>query len=191
MTNSKQNFSSEKILDTIMDLLSEERVAREIDEPIEMAAERFQEEVKVPLSHSDYNRVITKFARGIYEQGLRLSRHLSDREALTEAVSLLEKYYQGIDTRGYDEALVEATGNNIEGLEYVLSMLKESIKAVERKKYVQWVFADTVDPLDWEAHRRLAETYMRRYREFLPHEFRNMDPARFAGHFQSLIKNHL
>jgi len=191
MTNSEQNLSSEELLDTIMGLLNEERMAREIDERIDLAVETFQVKVKVPLSHSDFNRLIAGFVRGIYQKGLRLPRHLSDQEALTEAVSLLEKYYQSIQIRGYDGALLDAAGNNLEGLEYVLSQLEESIKAVEREKYVQWVFTDTVDQLDWEAHRRIAATYLVKYEDFLPPELRDMDPARLADHFQDLIKNHL
>ncbi len=191
MTNSEQNLSSEKLLDTIMDLLNEERMAREIDERIDLAVETFQVKVKVPLSHSDFNRLIAGFVRRIYQKGLRLPRRLSEQGALAEAVSLLEKYYQGIRTRGYDEALVDAAGNDLEGLEYVLSQLAESIKAVERKKYVQWVFVDTVDQLDWEARRRIAATYLVKYEDLLPPELRDMDPARLADHFQDLIMNHL
>ena len=191
MKNSEQNPSSEKILDTIINLLNEERVVREIDEPIDLTVKSFQLKVKVPLSHSDFNRVIAEFVSGIYQKGLRLPRHLSDQEALTEAVSLLEKYYQGIDSCGYDGALLDAAGNDQEGLGYVLSQLAESIKAVEREKYVQWVFADTVDQLDWEAHRRIAATYLVKYKDLLPPELRDMDPARLADHFQDLIVNHL
>ena len=191
MTSSEQNLSSEKLLDTIMDLLNEERMAREIDECIDLAVETFQVKVKVPLSHSDFNRLIAGFVRGIYQKGLRLPRHLSDQEALTEAVSLLEKYYQSIDIGGYDGALLDAAGNNLEGLEYVLSQLAESIKAVEREKYMKWVFVDTVDQLDWETHRRIAATYLVKYKDILPHELRDMDPARLADHFQDLIINHL
>ena len=187
MTNSEQNLSSEKLLDNIIGLLNEERMAREIDERIDLAVETFQLKVKVPLSHSDFNRLIAGFVRGIYQKGLRLPRHLSDQEALTEAISLLEKYYQSIDIGGYDGALLDASGNNLEGLEYILSQLQESIKAVEREKYVQWVFTDTVDQLDWEAHRRIAATYLVKYKDLLPPELRDMDPAQLADHFQYLI----
>ena len=174
-----------------MGLLNEERMARAIDERIDLAVETFELKVKVPLSHSDFNRLIAGFVRGIYQKGLRLPRHLSDQEALTEAVSLLEKYYQSIQIRGYDGALLDAAGNNLEGLEYVLSQLEESIKAVEREKYMQWVFVDTVDQLDWEAHRRIAATYLVKYKDLLSPELRDMDPARLADHFQDLIINHL
>jgi hypothetical protein len=189
MTNSEQNLSSEKLLDTIMDLLNEERMAREIDERIGLAVETFQVKVKVPLSHSDFNRVISGFVRDLYQKGLRLSRYLSGQEALTEAVSLLEKYYQGNHTNGYDGALLDAAGNDLEGLESILSQLAESIKAVEREKYMKWVFADTVDQLDWEARRRIAATYLVKYKDLLSPEHRDMDPARLADHLQDLIIN--
>ena len=149
----------------------------------------FRLKVKVPLSHSDFNRVIADFVSGIYQKGLRLPRHLSGQEALTEAVSLLEKYYQGIDSKGYDGALLDAAGNDQEGLGYVLSQLAESIKTVERDKYVRWVFADTIDQSDWEALRRIAATYLTKYRFFLSPELRNMDPAWLVDDFQDLILN--
>ena len=125
----------------------------------------------------------------IYQKGLRITRHLSDQEALVEAVSLLENYYQGIDSSGYDGALLDATGNDQEGLGYVLSQLAESIKAVERKKYVQWVFFSTIDQSDWEIRRRITATYLTKYRFLLSPELKGMDPAWLVDHFQGLISN--
>ena len=189
MTSSEHSLSSEKSIDTLMDLLNEERMAREIDERIDLAVETFKAKVKVPLSHPGFNRLIAKFVRDLYRKGLRLPRRLPLNEALAEAVSLLEKLYQGIHSRGYDEALVDASGNDLEGFEYVLSQLAESIKAVEREKYVRWAFTDTVDQSDWEAHRCIAATYLVKYKDLLPPEFRDMDPARLTEHLQDLIIN--
>ena len=189
MKNYEHNLSSEKILDTIINLLNEERVARTIDEPIDLTVKAFQLKVKAPLSHSEFNRVIAEFVSGIYKKGLRLPRHLSGQEALTEAVSLLEKYYQGIYSKGYDEALLDAAGNDQEGLRYVLSQLAESIKTVERDKYVRWVFANTIDQSDWETRRRIAATYLMQYKDFLSPELREIDPARLVDGFQNLILN--
>jgi hypothetical protein len=189
MTNSEQNLSSEKILDTIINLLNEDRVVREIDEPIDLTVKAFQIKTKLPLSHSDFNRVIAEFVRRIYQKGLRLPRHLSDQEALAEAVSLLENYYQGINSSGYDDALLDAAGNDQEGLGYVLSQLAESIKAVEREKYVHWVFFSTIDQSDWEIRRRITATYLTKYRFFLSPELKDMEPAWLVDHFQGLISN--
>jgi hypothetical protein len=189
MTNSEQNLSSEKILDTIIDLLNGERMTREIDEPIDLTVKAFQIKTKLPLSHSDFNRVIADFVRRIYQNGLRLPRHLSDQEALAEAVSLLENHYQGINSRGYDDALLDAGGNGQEGLLYILSQLAETIKAIEREKYVQWVFFSTIDQSDWETRRRITATYLKKYRFFISPELKDLDPAWLVDHFEGLIFN--
>ena len=189
MTNFEQNFSSENILDTIINLLNEERLVREIDEPIDLTVKAFQIKTELPLSHSDFNRVITEFVRRIYQKGLRLPRHLSDQEALAEAVSLLENHYQGINSRGYDDALLDAGGNGQEGLLYILSQLAETIKAIEREKYVQWVFFSAIDQSDWETRRRITATYLKKYRVFLSPELKDLDPAWLVDHFEGLIFN--
>jgi hypothetical protein len=54
-----------------------------------------------------------------------LPRRLSKPEALSEAVFLLDRYYRGGHTEGYDGALLDAMDENLEGLELVLSRLGE------------------------------------------------------------------
>ena len=106
MTNSKQFISPENVIDRIMELLSEELMASKIDEPINLVARAFQFTFKAPLTHLRFNRVLGRFVSHIYKKGFRLSRLLSEKDALTEAVSILEKSYHGIDTTGYDGALL-------------------------------------------------------------------------------------
>ena len=77
-------------------------------------------------------------------------------------------------------------GNDQEGLEYVLSQLAESIKTVEREKYVRWVFADTIDQSDWEARRRIAATYLTKYKDFLSPELREYGPCLACRPFPGL-----
>ena len=189
--NSEHALLPEDVIDSLMELISEKKMASKIDEPIELAAQTFQLKVKVPLSHSSFNHVISRFVSHLYLKGLRLSRLLSQKEALTEAVSLLEKSYYGIHSKGYDGALLDASGSKLEGLELVLSRLSESIKEVERGKYVEWVFIDNVDQLDWDARYRLVSTYLKQYKNFLPPLLRDTDPARLTDHFQDLILTHL
>lgn len=191
MMNSKHGLTAEKAIDTLVSLLNEQRISRKIDAPIDAAVQEFQFDVKAPFSHSDFNRIIGAFVGHLYQKGLRLPRHLSEEEALTEAISLLERYYQGVNSKGYDGALMDGAGDSLEGLEYVLFHLAESIKAVERNKYVQWVFFNIVDQSDWEARQRIAAAYLVKYRGFLSPELRETDPARLTDNFQDLINNHV
>jgi hypothetical protein len=171
--------------------ISEERIASEVDEPFDQAVQLFQLKVKVPISHLDFNRVIAEFVRHVYLNGIRLPRYLTFQEGLAEAVSLLEGDYQGIHTTGYDVAFQDASSSKMEGLELVLYCLAESIKKAERGKYVEWVFVDNVDPLDWEKKERLVSAYLKKYKDFLPSQLREIDPAQLVDHFHGLVFNHL
>jgi len=191
MTNFEREILPEKVLDTIMDLLNEERISSEVDEPIDYATQGFRLEVTTPISHAGFNRLVAAFVQNIYRQALRLQRYLSEQEAFTEAVFLLESYYEGGYTKGYDGALLDATGSNLEGLELVLSRLAESIKVAERVKYVEWVFADNVYHLDWKTRYRIIAVHLKRNEEFLSADLHDSDPARFVNHLHDLIMNHL
>jgi hypothetical protein len=191
MTNSERAKSTEKAIDEIVDLLGYQRIAVEVDQHLDQAVQAFRFEVRDPLTESSFREIVSEFVRHVYEMGLRLPRRLPGSEALSEAIFLLEAYYQGGYTEGYDGALFDAMQGNLEGLELVLSRLGESIKTIERSKYVNWVFADHFDRLDWEARRQLVTTYMKRYGDSLTPALREINPARLVDHFRALIDNHV
>jgi hypothetical protein len=191
LRNSDCFQSSEEPIDRLVSLLSEERLLAEIDQPIDEAVQAFRLEVRGPFSHSTFNEVLAEFIRHVYQLGLRLPRRLSKPEALTEAVLLLESHYQGGHTEGYDGALLDATAENLDGLELVLSGVGESLKEIERSKYVNWVFIDRIDRLDWGEKRQLVTAYMDQYGDLLPARLRKLDPARLVEDFHALILNHV
>jgi len=191
MMNSEREASQDKVLEKIMALLEEERIVREVDKPIDEAVEVFQLKIKTPVSYSDFKRVISEFVAHLHRWGLRLPRHLSDEEAFTEAAFLLRWHYEGVHTKGYDGALLDATSGNLEGLEMVLSRVADSVKTCEREKYVEWVFVSNIDQLDWGAKYQLASAYLMQYEEFLPPQLRGIDPARLTEHLRDLIMNHM
>ena len=188
MRSSERDHTADKAIETIMMLLDEKRVAGEIDEPIDQAARAFRLEARDGCSHCDFNRITGRFVSHIYKTGLRLPRHLSTEEALAEAVFLLKKDYPGPHDDGYDVALMDASDTKLGGIELILSGLAESIKEVEREKYVEWVFLDSVDQLDWDARLRIAAVYRKRNKQFFPPDLLALDPARLAHHLWGLIK---
>ncbi len=191
MMNFEQHFSAEKTIDTVLDLLSKARMQREIDEPVDMARQNFCLKASGPVSHSSFNHLIAEFIQHAYLNGLRLPRHFSDKKALGEAIFLLDRYYRSEHLKGYEAALVDFKANGQEGLELVLSQLTESIKTVERGKYIQWVFTANIDHLDWRLRCLTVESYIKRYKEFLPKHLFDIDLARFADNLHDLIISHL
>lgn len=191
MTNSEHNFSSQKVLDRLSELLDEERLAKEIDEMLDVEAHNFQLKISPPINTSKFNRIVSSFVKNIYKTGLRLPIHLSGPSATAEAVYLLENYYQNEGSKGYDGALFDAVGTNIQGFELVLARLAESIKMAERTKYIAWVFADNFLNLDWKQKHRIVAFYLTQNKALLPAELCDLDPARLVDCFQELFITHM
>ena len=191
MPSSEPVRSAEEALDKIESLLSEEVLLAEVDQPLDQAAQAFRLELEQPLSHLSFNRAVGEFVRHVYQTGLRLPRQLSESEGIAEAVFLLTRYYHGGYTEGYEGALLDALEGNLEGLELVLSRMSESLKEIERAKYVNWVFTDHFDRLDWEARRLLVIAYLHQNSDFLPAKLLELDPARLVDHFRVLIIDHV
>ena len=66
MTNSENDPHGEKIIQRIMELLSDERITQEILEPLEKAIKDFQLEIETPISYQDLNKVIAEFIRHLF-----------------------------------------------------------------------------------------------------------------------------
>ena len=191
MMNSDRAEALKKVVSVIFELLTEERISSEIDEPIELAAQSFRFKVPRRISHPVFNRVIAGFVRHIYEKGIRLRRYLSEKEALGEAIFLVQHVSNLDQAADYETNLVNVTNKKLEGLELVLSELAETIKALERQKYIEWVFAYHADQLDWKTRCFIVETYFEENKAILPPQLLDLDPARLALHWRDLIINHL
>ncbi|MFC1895234.1 hypothetical protein ACFL0Q_01020, partial [Thermodesulfobacteriota bacterium] len=193
MMNSESDFDAEDLICKVLDLLSEARIQREIDVPMDMARRNFCLKATGPFSHSSFNHLIAEFVQHVYRKGLRLPRHFSDQEALAEAIFLLNKYYQYQNEyiTGYEAALIDFKGSGREGLEVVLSQLTESIRTVERGKYIQWVFTANINHMDWSLRCLIVESYIKKNNEILPKHLLDIDPARLADNLYDLFITHL
>lgn len=191
MTNFKHDFSPKRVLDRLFDLLNDELIEKVIDEPIDLAVHTFQLKIALPITHSEFKRVISAFVHHLYKKGLRLPQHLSGHKAFAEAVYLLESYYLNEGSKGYDGALLDAVGTNMEGFELVLSRLAESIKTAERKKYIIWAFTDNLFNLNWKYRKSIVSFYLRQNEALLSAAIRDLDPARLVDCFHELFISHI
>ena len=207
MKNSERNFSPEKSLKRILNLLKEERIAREVDDLLDTAVQEFQMKATGLITYTEFKRIIASFVRHIYKKGLRQPSYISDQEAFTEAVHFLEKGSSNEKATEFDDALLDVVGKNAESFELVLDRLAESIKDTERGKYTRWVLVTNYLSLDWEkreqiitSYLELASVYIRQAArvcvpELLDLDFASKliesDPASLADQFSDLFKNHV
>lgn len=188
--SSEHHLAAQTVLDALFDLLSPERITKEVEEPLDRAVNTFQIE-RAPSTHSAFNRLISAFVRHLFRYGLHLPRNLSNRQALAEAIFFLDTGYQNENAGGYECAMLDAFDTNSTGIGLVISQLAESIKAVEREKYINWAFANNFYHLDWNARERIVAVYLKKYEIILPAELIGLDPARLVNHIPSMITDHI
>lgn len=187
MMSSETDTAAANLLDTLLDLLDEVNLVREIDDPIDNATRTFHFEIEIPLSHCAFNRVIAAFIRHIFREGMRLPRDLSESTCLSTAIDLLNCYYRGINSTGYDGALLDAIHNDFESIEQILGQLAEAVKRVEREKYIEGVFTSHINHCDWYIKHALVMIYLQRYSKILPPWLQAIDPARLVESYRDLL----
>ena len=188
MKNSDEPFNPQEVMNALLDLLWDHRISQEIDHPIDLASNEFQINVSEPVTQEGFNRTIMAFVMHIYGRALRLSKALSDREALAEAIHLLMRYSDGEGPNRYGAILSRVVPAGRDELEKVLVQLSQIIKTIEREKYIQWVFTCHYLNLDWAKRCLVAAAYKELNSGYLTAEASLLSPEQIAEYFQDFFQ---
>ncbi len=176
-----------KILDNIFSLLDNDLIYNEIDLRVDCAMKSFEIKFKVN-NHKEFNIIITSLVKHIYQHGLSVQMNLTETKALEEAIWILEKYYRGEHTSGYDDALFDAINQEQYGIEFVIEIIVELIKSLEREKYIYSVLTKNIDPRDWNLRKKLVEEIINRFSDLLPSELKELTSSQLTPYLEQLIK---
>jgi hypothetical protein len=191
MTSFDDNQKAVEIVHEVLELIDEQYLYEYIDKFIEEAAAGFKFNGKAVMTHQDFIHVIGDFIHYINKTGFRIHQEMSIAQVRAEAVALLEEYYQGPYSRGYDTAFLDLLNSKLVGLEYILSQLVEIIKATAREKHINWVYLSRITPLDWPTRYQIAEILTERWAPFLSPNIKQCTPAHLAHHLPELINTML
>jgi hypothetical protein len=175
-------------IEKILAILQDQTIPNRISEQVEEILDRFTAsdiEVKSPI---DFNRELTRFLQQVYQGGLLAERAVSAGTALSEALDLLEYYYDAQGSQGYDAAYLDAVSPYGKGFESVLRQLAEIIKQRELQRYSNWLFSSTFDPTDWDNKRNLVIALIEKLKSYLPEDILQGNPARFIKYYRELIE---
>lgn len=181
----------EELLDQVADLLDEQTMARQIDDPIDEALEQFGHVEHEPYSHQRFIEVTARFVHHVYEHALSPNRKLTLSQARDETVALLGRAYMGTRASGYDGAIVDAADPSGPGLELVLARIAEAIKRERHHMHTRWIESRYVDSADWPTKCAMASILIQRCREFLPPELQDCPPEQLAEDVFDLLALHL
>jgi hypothetical protein len=137
--------------------------------------------------HKDFNKIIGNFYKYLCQNGLEIHKETRYSEALGEIVWLLEKSYQGYETRGYDGAYFDALSEDNEGLDFILQRVVEILKQINRRKYISWLITSTIDALDWDLKVQLVSDILNNHNHLLHPEITKLSPSQLAPYIEDLI----
>jgi len=188
MMNSDAHFDPMAVINTLLDLLWDQKIRLEIEHPIELASDEFEIDITEPIKPESFNRIIAAFLKHIYNEALRLPRILSEHEALAEAIHLLMHYSDAEGPDRYGAILSNVILSGKEELKKVLFQLSQIIKTNEREKYIHWVFVCHYLSLDWGKRCLVAATYKELNLDQMTTELKIIKPEQIAEYFQHILK---
>jgi hypothetical protein len=175
------------VFDTVMSMINEQTLAREVDIPIDSARGSYT----LPSSTVD---TYEEFLGTLHTFYVHVQRHiipgLTEAQDATESrqgvIALLERAFRA---RGGDKAaLAIARDGTRGGMRSILDALAEQLKAERQAAYIQRVFKNAVAALDWDENVRFMRGAMRRLGPFLPAELRTEPAERFARNWEAIIQ---
>jgi hypothetical protein len=119
--------------------------------------------------------------------GREVSSGHARSEALTEAINLLERYYDSHGTKGYDAAYLDAIDTFGAGIVAVLTQLGEAMKQQQLFRLIEWHATNLINPTDWPLQKQIVTHLIKLLGDSLPEVIRNSDPSRFTNTYRDLI----
>ena len=190
MKNTDLRERAREMIEIITAELDQDLVKSRLDEPIARVASQFEFKAECPITHQAFHKVIADFVERIYAKALKAFWILTD--PLAEAIFLLENNY--CSTRygtGYTAAILDADDASVGGIRSVLTGLAESIKDIERQKYIQGVFAWHLYSGDWNVQCEIVRILLEDYQPFIPERLFQCAPAHLVDEIPSIMWRHI
>ena len=187
MENTDIKKRAKEVIELITIKLDRSLIKSRFDEPIARVAEQFTCEAEPPVNHKAFKRIAADFVQQIYQKALNASWILTDPYA--EAIFLLEKYcHSPAYGPGYDAAFMNANDTAQGGIQTVLTGLAESIKNIERQKYIDGVLTWHLHSCSWELLCEIAQILLEDYRPFIPPLLSKCVPAQLVDEIPVIIQ---
>ena len=153
------------------------------------AAEKFQYHLTIDITIEIFAQVLGDFLSFLCRENPIDRQTLSCRQARSEAVSMMETYYQGVSGNGFHVAYLESKQQPEDGIRMVLNRLADIHIMLTRKKYIHWIFASRISVLDWQDRRRIVEAFKQIWKSVFPETFLNIPSAMLVERIPDLLKS--
>jgi hypothetical protein len=161
-------------LQRLTEALDDSAMARRIDEPINLALERYLAAHEMPSERREFLAATADLVRVLCRAESGGQTDLCPDAAKDEAVYLMETQYRGKYIDGFEGALMDAGQKERLNPADVWRELASIVKARRRARYLAYVKARFLDALEWDTRLAIAEILMARCRQSLPEPLRSL-----------------
>ena len=175
------------LFDSVTSQISEHAIAREIDVPIDSArASYVLDSSKVDTEEEVLDTLESFFIHLQRHTASAVVESVDEMKARSEAIALLQRTFRG---RGGDRAALTRAQNGTQGgIRSFLDILTERYKAEKKAAYIQRVFKEAIDIMQWDQQVSFMRGAMMRLGPLLPAELRHIQPERLIGSYQTIIQ---
>lgn len=186
--NSIENCDVLSILDEVFQILDEIHIKQTIDTPIKMTAAEFDAGENERITFHSFLCITGDFIKEVFQLKIFCSQQLSDDEAQSEAVAILDSYYKNIQEDGLMAAYLDTLNAEIDGIEFIIAQLTAILIKIARDKYTGWIVSSKISCLDWSVKCEIVKTIMAQNDRYLPSDIKNCPPGILTARLHDLIQ---
>jgi len=168
-------------------LISEDTLARKFGVPIDSARASYVLGTSTVESYDQFLETLLGFYVHLQRYLAPDTIGLVDTNAVrAETVALLERTFHG--KGGWETAFAQSKDGTQGGMRSVLDAMTQRFKTEKQTAYVQRVFKEAVNPLEWNQRVEFVRSAMKCLAPFLPPEIAGNPPERFARDYEMIAR---
>jgi len=178
--------NEKELFERLLAEISQENLTEKIGQPLDTARSSYVTDAVTIKDGFEFNEAVTAFYAHIFRHTGSVVGE-GDKAALsTNAIDLANKAFE--HKGGYKAALSEGKHGINGGMRIVFDAMTERFKQAEREKYVDMVFKDTIDSLDWDTQVRLMKVFKKHIDPYLPDDLRALSAKQLATDWETILK---
>ncbi|MFC1794970.1 hypothetical protein ACFL3Q_15450 [Planctomycetota bacterium] len=182
----KLSDSECSVFNTIVSLINEQALARKFSAIDSARACFILESLKVK-SYEELINILQTYYIHIQRYTGSSPEKPDISEARCETMKLLEETFR--NEGGGKAALVRARDCTQGGIRSIIDMITEHYKAQKQDAYINRVFKDAIDDMDWKERIKCIQAVIKEVGRFLPEELKNQPPEKFARSDETIVLN--
>jgi hypothetical protein len=178
----------EETLQSILTEINQEAILRHVSRPIDTARATFSPGMATTNSVDEFNEIVTSFYIHLQRHTYRIVEPVDLNSSSTEASEILENAFS--QKGGWDAALTEAETGVNGGIRFVLDVVTEHFKHIQKEKYLNQALKTALRPLDWEEQVSLTQAILKRMEHNLPQQV-VLQPEKYAKELKDILKTYV